>query len=281
MSDQGDALAALEGVISILRATMNTEFIHGLPETFLDEALLWHQRGPHQRRTALPTATHGVGFPSWSWAGWDVLSNYQAQFSGYIRREVEWYLVNRDGTGFNLSLRNIWEPSVPYDPLRSEDIRPIGGPPAAFLNALQPREELTTQDLRSCYLACWTSTATFQLLGDKLDLGEGSIDWEYHEAFIISDQKSQPVGTIFLENSWDDVIEQNQHQRFEFMLLSRSNTVDDMVALDEVFPMKDWCFVNVMLVQKNADKVERLGVGVVHELAWISAAPEAALLHLR
>ncbi|KAL4778039.1 hypothetical protein BJX76DRAFT_344293 [Aspergillus varians] len=281
MSDQGDALAALEGVISILRTTMDTDFIHGLPEKFLDEALLWHQRGPHRRRTALPTATHGVGFPSWSWAGWHVLSDYRAQFSGYIRREVEWYLINRDGTGFNLSRPNTLEPSKPYDPLRSEDIRPIGAPPVTFLKALQPREDLTTHDLTSCYLACWTSTATFQILGDKLDLGEGSIDWEDHKAFIISDQKLQPVGTIFLESSWDDVIEQNQHRRFEFMLLSRSNTVVDMVALDEVFPMKEWCFVNVMLVQRNSDKVERLGVGVVHELAWISAAPDAALLHLQ
>lgn len=281
MSDQGDALAALEGVISILRATMNTEFIHGLPETLLDEALLWHLREPHRRRTALLTATRGVGFPSWSWAGWDALADYRAQFSGYIRREVEWYLVNKDGTAFSLSPPNGSEPPKPYDPSSREDIRPIGRPPATFLNALRPREELTAQDSRSCSLSCWTSIATFQFLGDTLDLGEGDIDWKYHKAFIISDQNSQPVGTIFLENSWENMIKQNRHQRFEFMLLSRSSTVDDMVVLDDMFPMKEWCFVNVMLIQRDADKAERLGVGVVHELAWITAAPESALLHLR
>lgn len=281
MSNQGDALAALAGVISIFRATMKTEFIHGLPETFLDEALLWHQRGPHRRRTALSIASPGVGFPSWSWAGWNVLSNYRAQFSGWIRREVEWYLVHKDGTGFNLSRPALSEPPNPYNPSTSEDIGPKDSPPVTFLSTLRPREELTTQDLESCCLACWTSTAILQLLGDKLDLGDDSMDWKDHEAFIISSQRSQPVGTIFLEKSWDDIIKQNQHQGFEFMLLSRSSTVENMVSLDDVFPMKEWCFVNVMLIQRSADNAERLGVGVVHELAWISAAPEAALLYLR
>jgi hypothetical protein len=55
----------------------------------------------------------------------------------------------------------------------------------------------------------------------------------------------------------------------------------DLVALNEAFPLRAWCFVRVMMIQKNADKAERLGVGVVHELAWVSAAPEAALMHLR
>ena len=40
MSDQGDALNALEGILLVLRITMKTEFIYGLPKTFLDEAFL-------------------------------------------------------------------------------------------------------------------------------------------------------------------------------------------------------------------------------------------------
>lgn len=282
MSNQGDALAALQGVIAILRNTMTTEFIHGLPEIYLDEALLWHQRGPHRRRKALPTGNLDVGFPSWSWAGWNVESNYRAQFKGYIHREVKWYLVNRDSIGFEVSLPHSSEQPKPFQPSKHEDIRPKENPPTEFLNTLRPREEMTIRDLRSCSLVCWTSTATFQLLGDTLDLGEGSLYWQDHEAFIIFDQRSQSIGTIFLEKTWTPRIEQNQHQGFEFMLLSRSNTVDDMVAVDEgMFPMNEWCFVNVMLIQRYADEAERLGVGVVHELAWISAAPKSTLLRLR
>ncbi|KAK4171899.1 heterokaryon incompatibility protein-domain-containing protein, partial [Triangularia setosa] len=44
MTNQGDALAALEGIMSVLRTTVNTEFIHGLPEEHFDDALLFQQR---------------------------------------------------------------------------------------------------------------------------------------------------------------------------------------------------------------------------------------------
>jgi hypothetical protein len=98
------------------------------------------------------------------------------------------YLVSGRGTGFHPSLPNALELSKPYDPSSNEDIRQTGSPLVTFLNALRPREELTTKDLKSGCLACWTSVAAFQLIGDKLDLGEGSIDWEDHNAFIISDQ---------------------------------------------------------------------------------------------
>ena len=64
------------------------------------------------------------------------------------------------------------------------------------------------------------------------------------------------------------------------MLLSRSNMVGDIVSVDGVFSMDEWCFVNIMLIQRYADEAARLGAGVVHKLAWISAAPEAALLRL-
>ena len=44
------------------------------------------------------------------------------------------------------------------------------------------------------------------------------------------------------------------------MLLSRSNTVDDIVSMDErVFPIDEWCFVNVMLIERYADKAASLG----------------------
>ncbi|KUJ13988.1 uncharacterized protein LY89DRAFT_736991 [Mollisia scopiformis] len=279
MSNQGDALNALEGVLSVLRTTMNTEFIHGLPEMFLDEALLWVLREPHHRRTALSNTKSGIGFPSWSWVGWNTRSNYGAQFSGYIRREVEWYLVNKDSMGFKLLPRDDWDPTEPFDPSDHQNIHPRGSPPEAFLKNLQNRKHLTTQDLSSCSLVCWTSITTFQLLGDLLDLGEDAIDWKNHDAFIISDLRSQPVGTIFLEKTWSDVIK--KQKEFEFMLLSRSNTVENMVAVDEtIFPTGEWCFINVMLIQRNADTAQRLGVGVVHEISWVSVAPKPMLIRL-
>lgn len=209
------------------------------------------------------------------------MSDYLGEFPGYIKREVEWYLIHRDGTGFNLSPSNTPKPTKPYNPSTRKDIRPRGKPPVEFLSGLRPREELTTQNLRFCYLACWTNTATFYLFGDLLDIDEDHSNWRYHDSFIISDHTSQPVGSIFLEKSFHETIEQHQYSGFEFMLLSRSNQVKAIVNMEEMYPMEEWCFVNVMMIQREGDKVERLGVGVVHELAWISAEPKAVLLHLR
>ena len=45
--------------------------------------------------------------------------------------------------------------------------------------------------------------------------------------------------------------------------------------------MNEQCFVNAMLIQKYADEAARLRLGVVHELAWISADPGVAPLRLR
>jgi hypothetical protein len=51
---------------------------------------------------------------------------------------------------------------------------------------------------------------------------------------------------------------------FEFMLLSRSSTVEDVIWLDEsIYPMEEWCFVNVMLLDRHGDTAQKLGVGVV------------------
>lgn len=100
--------------------------------------------------------------------------------------------------------------------------------------------------------------------------GKDSTDWQGHECFIISNQRSQAIRKIFLEKTWGEMIEENQHTELECMLLSQSNTVDDMVAVDErVIPRDEWSFVNVMLIERYANEAERLGMGVVHEPAWI------------
>ena len=279
MSDQGDALNALEGVLSVLRATMNTEFIHGLPEMFLDEALLWMQRAPHRRRTGLSNGNSGIDFPSWSWAGWNTRSDYRTQFTGYIRREVEWFFVNKEGVGCKPSPRHPWSPTEPFDPSDHKNIHHRRSPSEDFLKNLQNREHMTARDLSSCSLVCWTSTATFQLLGNTLGLGRRRHRVVGPRSLVISDLTSQPVGTIFLEKTWSGVIE--KQTEFEFMLLSRSITVENIVTVDEtVFPTGEWCFFNVMLIQRDGDVARRLGVGVVHEISWNSAAPEPELIRL-
>ncbi|TEA11432.1 hypothetical protein C8034_v007451 [Colletotrichum sidae] len=82
-SNNGDILAAISGLLKVLedmrhlanvtaplgsqRVSANT--LYGLPEEFLDLALLWHP--PADMGTYL-TKRKSDQFPSWSWAGWEV-----------------------------------------------------------------------------------------------------------------------------------------------------------------------------------------------------------------
>lgn len=67
----GEVLDACAGILSILgsRALLDTEFLHGLPCTYIDSALLWHSGLDICRRTGDDAP------PSWSWAGWELPSN--------------------------------------------------------------------------------------------------------------------------------------------------------------------------------------------------------------
>ena len=63
LSYDADALNAIAGILKVLRPSFRGEFIHGLPSTELDLALLWAPAGNLRWRTG--------NFPSWSWTAWD------------------------------------------------------------------------------------------------------------------------------------------------------------------------------------------------------------------
>jgi hypothetical protein len=65
---QSDAARAFQGILSWLESAHQSQFIHGLPETELDAALLWSPTGSCTRRWDANRAA--FLFPSWSWLGW-------------------------------------------------------------------------------------------------------------------------------------------------------------------------------------------------------------------
>ena len=69
LGQSDDVLNAFQGLLALLRPLFKSDFIHGLPETELDMALLWQPSAPNfHRRVDLVTGE--ADFPSWSWAGW-------------------------------------------------------------------------------------------------------------------------------------------------------------------------------------------------------------------
>ena len=65
LTDQDDALNAVQGLLNDLQSSFPGAFFWGLPESFFDTALLWnfgvYQQAPKPRRAL---------FPSWCWAAW-------------------------------------------------------------------------------------------------------------------------------------------------------------------------------------------------------------------
>jgi len=73
-----DVLAAFAGITSSL-SSFEGGFLYGLPEIFLDVALLWRPLGPCRRRRTrreghdqAGNPEYATAFPSWSWIGWQM-----------------------------------------------------------------------------------------------------------------------------------------------------------------------------------------------------------------
>ncbi|OAG11534.1 HET-domain-containing protein [Paraphaeosphaeria sporulosa] len=64
MTDSRDKVRAFSGILKFLERPYGAPFFYGLPTTLFEVALLWKPRGACERTE--------LGFPSWSWAGWDV-----------------------------------------------------------------------------------------------------------------------------------------------------------------------------------------------------------------
>jgi hypothetical protein len=83
-----DAVKAFAGVLSVLRTSFRGEFLYGLPNTELDQALLWQPKASLHRRK---DQNGKELFPTWSWAGWVGGVRYWPNL-GLSR--VEWKDVN-------------------------------------------------------------------------------------------------------------------------------------------------------------------------------------------
>jgi hypothetical protein len=125
-----DVLSAFHGITNLLRQNLDGSFVHGLPSSYFDWALLWEpQDAPTRRRKeefANQDGSHGNGespkwtsdvdFPSWSWVGWfgKRMEYKTSMIEGTLTNLREWLMKHtwicwyiRDGRG---SLRPVWCP---------------------------------------------------------------------------------------------------------------------------------------------------------------------------
>ncbi|KAF6834525.1 hypothetical protein CMUS01_06111 [Colletotrichum musicola] len=111
-----DIQAAFSGMANMMEERMAAPFIHGLPSSHFDLALLWEPvKSMRRRKTSDQTSDHLIpDFPSWSWTGWVGETKYHDDLTGGILDNVSQWLDThtwiqwwvRDGHG---DLRPLWD----------------------------------------------------------------------------------------------------------------------------------------------------------------------------
>ena len=300
MTNDGDILNALGGLLHIFRQFFKFPMKYGLPEILFDVALLWQ---PAEK--LVPRKAGGkTKFPSWSWAGWKGQVRYEDPFDagvdenlgtlrraplteGENRREerirplIRWHIkhklsdelrpLNKTGLGvplFSKSIPKEWDKnpfaSVPVDK------RPMS------LNVLDlPGEMLANLDEH--HLVFWTTTIGSFRFGTSVSQdSDMSINPKKPPLrYIILNEASKDVGTLLLDGYGPHRLT----ERHEFLVIAEAQ----YYGLDfEPGNIDGYPLYIVMLVEWNGTRsaARRLGLGRVDKMDWRAAGPQAKIICL-
>jgi hypothetical protein len=292
ISFASDYLNAFEGVAAILRISLNTELWQGVPENFFDRALCWTLWGKF-RRTRLYDSLNRrpIGdplFPSWSWAGWYSSINYL--FTQWVshRSEVDWFIINQEetkATKLRITRNNV---RIIYTPDGNKDLSPPLVNIEEFLPSVVPRlsiDSMSEEWRLARLVACWTTSADFLIDGSEYPHPslQMTISRRWVRQLTIKDASGSVAGCItmpvdFAEDHLEDP------QMYKFMMITRVllGKGERLPYFDKkIYPYRDWCMLHVMLTRGTTRGiVQRMGIGIVHEDAWIKACPVGVFLKM-
>lgn len=288
-----DTLNAFTGVQNILERNMKTRFWCGLPERYIDRTMLWVPWGVSARRMRQDPSL-GTAFSSWSWAGWAGHMSYSYLPVTGIHREVIWYMANEYCDVVALATEG-----VPGDsPYADDGLQ--GGMAIEAAAALQDEKSLTLQfseaDPKSqawkdgFLLLGWTTICQFHLTNQTVSWGSHETVFQYADNLKITNGAGIWVGCILIDRLWAVRNELEAKPIFEYIVLSRTERLDLGATMEPrfaeicdhgVFQRRDWCILNVMLVERHGDHFERVAVGVIHEDAWAAGEATRKLIKLR
>ncbi|KAF2281102.1 HET-domain-containing protein [Westerdykella ornata] len=293
-----DILNAFDGIRAVLAEAMETAFFQGLPEIFFDHALCWVPKGVCKRRKSREEQADfrlfdpaRPLFPSWSWAGWETPVNLGFWMANWAyRSEVDWFLVNREGMAVKLGVPRERHERLVYEKGGNKDVGPPEVDMRDFLPNIVPRDAIdpmAEEWLNAKILAAYTTSAHFWIDGTPWSLQGHERAWPGNVNLAIKDSRKRVVGCILLPIDLAEDCQEDPMQ-FEFILVSRAlrqrqtETQKKLRYFDTgEFEEWDWCTLNVMLVRRLRSGVAfRVGVGMVHEEAWIEAGPRGSFVRL-
>ena len=286
-----DILNAFAGIIAAHEPTYG-KFVTGLPESVIDLALLWVPIGVPQRRKAFSNRKASeVGIqPSWSWAGWEgpvyhpLWPFRQAPEESICSLKSLVQAFQTESRGLN-SLRALHrhEALRPRQEVKLSDNDTVKVLLTLDMSILRPTSDQI--------LSFWASTAQFSSLYDThFSLGT-ELSLKVNSKTIAAAQLSQglqPCGVIFGVTPRSLLTAADT--KLDLVLLSENENLFFREPLSDlwpklnidtsIFPVVEWCFLNVLLVRSNEDTAERVAIGMVHRVAWMRASQKIKLIKL-
>jgi hypothetical protein len=258
-------IKAFKGVMSNLSSAFRGAFLYGLPDTEIDQALLWQPLTNVYRR---PRGGVESGFPTWSWAGWVGRVGYRPNLvlsrvkwkdcenkyftSNQFRRPTSvhdgdaWIEQNWTRGNPNFDREEPWAHDFCYYEKGKPD-KLFLHPVSSMFNSVYERLE-GFRAFNHHYMDPNSQRLTFRCMSTMLTLTGEHADFEseYHElctagqhhvcALKIYDSAHHLAGTVQIPGS---AAEGLQAGKQEFICLSRTHLSGDMTDASEMHPFDD------------------------------------------
>lgn len=246
MRFESDRLPAFAGIAGILADQYDTKFLFGLPEKYLELALLWAPR----KQLSQSCRRDGLrGIPSWSWASHEISAGYSGD--NWLTTEVDWYRAHDDEIKAVHSLKTYGTHAL----LRKDFHKPV-----------------TLLDLEKHGLLPLDDTALYGWVQSSSDFFLK--DLQVHTA----DQK--PVTSALGYVRFSDVPPKYdlEYQPVEVVLLSRSSHTPIQNVYDENWDLQSHT-INLVVVERDGNTVRRLAKADINDVkAWKAAKKEWKLV---
>ncbi|KAG1775980.1 heterokaryon incompatibility protein-domain-containing protein [Suillus placidus] len=282
---ESDIVDAFTGVTNALAMAFELgdparAFQYGMMLPDLHLALLWqHDPQTPRARRLLPDGGTSL-WPSWAWAAWrggviyrgadvylrTLMGNLSSEPSVEETLIDPWYIVDHSGDTVQLDVHQI-----SWVVLRAKEEKRAYSAPRGILDPTELTLDIH-RPLEPGTLVFRTACSHFGVA--RRDGQEPSA--YVHGLFNILSTASFPpiwVGTAVLP------LEPAPPSSLDFIVLSRTSSRS--VYDEESLMGYDGCLLHVMAVSQDEGLMERVGLGVIHEAAWIASRPEKKVVCLR
>jgi hypothetical protein len=294
LTDESDIVNAVAALLKTLTNAYNVvadgdygkAFRFGMPLVDLAEALLWQPMANASHSRRVPADGISAPWPSWSWAGWRGAARYN-NVSVFINIQTgpesssivfvyeplvrQWYIIDHD---YQLIRQDVRRSGRTGEDIQDADSRSYVAPHGD----IDPQQLITKNaPLQPGTLVFQTSSARFDIT--RADDVVGADVMTSHAIYSILMDTPRPstlVGRVILPCST------SSPTSCEFIVLSRTGHCTGLYDQDVLRKPYFGCMLYVMAVQKMQDErmMERVGVGVIVEQAWLNSPTELKIVFL-